>query len=572
MSPVRERASAGLVVAVATTSIATVLLPLAVPAAGATPTAAVAPVAATAATGVDTLTWAACPASSPEDEFYGMPRADVLCATVPIPLDHSDPGGRKVDVEIRRITAAGDRTGTVFGNPGGPGADARTLWYSAIDAAQDSPMDTIRRDHDLVVVQPRGLEGAGSLECAPDRAGELSAVAAAKACMDADSELVSSITTENLVRDHEYVRQAMGLGRITYFGYSYGTAIGMMYQTLFPESIERMLLDSSVGPTETWWYDFHRHQAENRHQARDYVLGWIAQNDATYDLGDTPLKVYRRIHELDLTEGRAAARFLPPPARPGDEIVGSLSGGSAGASAEPFTAGSADALTTGSARLDNAAAASSGAFNRDVEGAKGYFTVLDANSRNPSVWSDIAWIISAKIHGTVTDPPTPDELEEQVAEGLPVPVMTSDTQTYLTILNCNETAPPSGTPLAGVLLGSSDSVGSTREDSWALEEQTPYCLYPPSTVPPRIVANEMAAPPLILQSDHDPNTPGMFGPSTAAATGGTLVRIRGTVHCHFDTGNLRVDAVVLDYLHTGAVPEGLYLDTPVPAPEPAPWV
>lgn len=584
MSPIPVRVSAAVVRVTAAAALVTSLaspLPLAgaSPAPGNAPTAAPAAVPAAVRTtapastpaGVDTLTWNLCPADSEADARHGMPRADVLCASVPIPVDHSDPGGRTVDVEVRRITATQERTGTVFGNPGGPGADARNLWYSAIDAGQDSPMDVIRRTNDLVVVQPRGLEGAGALECLPDGAGEVGLPAAAKACMDADPDLVSSITTENLVRDHEYVRHAMGLGRITYFGYSYGTAIGMMYQTLFPDSIERMLLDSSVGPTGMWWYEFHRHQAENRHQARDYVLGWIARNDATYNLGDTPLKVYRRIHELDMSEGRAAARFLPPPAEPGDEVMGSLPLGSAGASAAPLTAGSADALTTGSARLDNAAGASSGAFDEQGEDAVGYFKILDGYSSSPAVWSDIAWVISAKIHDTLPDAPTPEELEEQIEEDTKTPVVTSDMVTYLTILNCNETAPPTGNPLAGALLGSSDSVGSTFEDTWALEEQTSYCLYPPSTVPPRIVANEMAAPPLILQADHDPNTPGMFGPATAAATGGTLVQIKGTVHCHFDTGNDAVDAVVLDYLRTGVAPAGLYLDTPVPEPEPAPW-
>lgn len=50
------------------------------------------------------------------------------------------------------------------------------------------------------------------------------------------------------------------------------------------------------------------------YRARDYVLDGIARHDATYDLGDTPLKVYQRIRELDLSEGRAASRFLHPPA------------------------------------------------------------------------------------------------------------------------------------------------------------------------------------------------------------------------------------------------------------------
>lgn len=558
--------SAGVLGAVA--AIATGVVASAVPLASAAPAAPVDPPGALAATvpPVDTLVWDRCLPDSARDLEVGLPRADVLCAIVPVPVDHADPDGRTIDVSVRRITASVERTGALFGNPGGPGADARDLWYSALDADEDSAVDAIRRHHDLVIVQPRGLEGSGALECLPEvGVDDHAPTVLAKWCMDTDPALVRSFTTENVVRDHELVRERMGLGRISFFGFSYGTALGMVYQTLFPDSIERMVLDSSVGPSDTWWYEFHQRQAENRHQARDYVLAWIAENDATYGLGDTPLAVYGRIRELDRTEGRAASRFLPPPAQPGDRVAGSLPAG-------PLTSGSVDAIATGSARVDNAALASSGAFDRDVEGAQGYFAVLDMFSRQPGEWSEIAWVISAKIHGTLPDPPSPEELEAMLETRSETPVVTSDMQTYLTILNCNETAPPRRSLLAGTQLGSSESVGSTGEDEWALREQSRYCLYPPSAEAPRIESNRMVAQPLIIQSDHDPNTPGMFGPATADATGGTLVRIRGTVHCHFDTGNEAVDEIVLRYLETGQAEPGQYLDTPRPAPGSPPWV
>lgn len=235
-----------------------------------------------------------------------------------------------------------------------------------------------------------------------------------------------------------------------------------------------------------------------------------------------------------------------------------------------MAAGSVDVLETGSVRAENAALASTGTFDSTPDDAVGYFWVLDLFSRSPDAWPDIAWAISEKIRGTATDVPTPEELEEQLEEETVRPPMTSDQQTYLKILNCNETAAPRTNLLAPALIGSSDSVGSTGEDVWALTEQTRYCPYPPSAVPPPVQPNAMAAPPLILQSGHDPNTPGLLGPRTAEATGGTLVRIRGTVHCHFDSGNQAVDDVVVEYLRTGRVPSDLYLDTPRPVPGPGP--
>lgn len=518
------------------------------------------------AAGIDTLDWSPCPADSPADRSADLPRADVLCATVPVPLDHDRPDGRTIDVTVERITATGERTGAVFGNPGGPGADARTLWYSALDGDDDAGTDRIRSNNDLVVVQPRGLDGSGALVCDIDPDAEsVSLDLIAKWCHDTDPELVGSFTTENVVRDHEVVRRAMGLDTIQFVGASYGTALGMVYQTLFPDSLERLVLDSSVGPSGLWWYDFHLAQAENRYQARNMVLDWIARNDDTYDLGRTALQVYWNIRELDRTEGADASRFLPPPAQPGDHVAGSVPAG-------PLISGSVDGINTGSVRLDNAALASTGAFDEQVDGAEGYFAVLDIASRSPDAWSDIAWGISARIHGAVPHAPTPEMLQRQLEEEGDVQIVTSMQALYLKILNCNETAPPPGGFLPEAQLGSSDSVGSTGEDVWALQERTGYCLFPPSTVPPRIVPNEMAAPPLILQSDADPNTPGELGPPTVAATGGTLVRLGGPVHCHFDTGNEAVDALVVDYLRTGDAPRDLYLEFTPPTPGPNPYV
>lgn len=534
---------------------------------GLTPTATTVP-PGTAMAGVDTVAWTPCPAESEVDEMFDLPRADVLCSSVSVPVDHDAVDGRRLEVEVRRITATGERTGTLFGNPGGPGADARELWYSALDGAHDDAIDEVRRNHDLVIVQPRGLEAAGALECSPggEDAGT-DYLARAKRCMDSDPEFVSSFTTENIVRDHEVVREAMGLERISFLGYSYGTAIGMMYQTLFPDRIERMVLDSAVGPTDFWWYEIDRQQAVTRHQARDYVMQWIADHDSTYQLGNTPLKVYNNIRALDRQEGSGASRFLPPPAQPEDGVPGSLDTGS-------LSTGSVDGLAAGSVRLDNAALASTGEFDREVEDSIRFFAMLDGVVGAPSKWSDVVWLISAGANGWLEGELAGDGLEELVEEQLAmqaeVPELTSDMDTYLLILQCNETAAPVRNPLAPALLGSSDAVGSTAEDVKNLEHQTAFCPFPPSTVPPRIEANPMVAAPLVIQADHDTQTPGMFGPATAAATGGTLVRVRGTVHCHFDTGNRAVDEVVLNYLRTGEVAQGQYLDTPRPTPGPVP--
>lgn len=53
-----------------------------------------------------------------------------------------------------------------------------------------------------------------------------------------------------------------------------------------------------------------------------------------------------------------------------------------------------------------------------------------------------------------------------------------------------------------------DSMGSATEGIWALQARAGHCLLPPIDRPPRIVADEMDAPPLILRADARPRPPG----------------------------------------------------------------
>ena len=41
--------------------------------------------------------------------------------------------------------------------------------------------------------------------------------------------------------------------QINYYGFSYGTYLGQVYATLFPERVRRMVLDSNVDPRRVWY-------------------------------------------------------------------------------------------------------------------------------------------------------------------------------------------------------------------------------------------------------------------------------------------------------------------------------
>lgn len=66
------------------------------------------------------LRWERCDTGGP---------ATFECAKVKVPLDYSDPGGRKFDLAISRVKASGakERHGVLLMNPGGPGVPGLTM-------------------------------------------------------------------------------------------------------------------------------------------------------------------------------------------------------------------------------------------------------------------------------------------------------------------------------------------------------------------------------------------------------------------------------------------------------------
>jgi pimeloyl-ACP methyl ester carboxylesterase len=186
------------------------------------------------------------------------------CADVEVPVDYDDPDGETLSVSVSRIPASGERIGALFMNPGGPGALATEF---AVGIAPALPSE-LTEHFDIVGVDPRGL-GASDIDCGGDFAelygGDYSIDEPSdeEELLDASQEYVdgcesqvgndvlASLGTENAARDIDAVRAAMGDDQLSYFGFSYGTAIGQMLAELVPERVRALVLDGVVelGPS-----------------------------------------------------------------------------------------------------------------------------------------------------------------------------------------------------------------------------------------------------------------------------------------------------------------------------------
>lgn len=188
------------------------------------------------------------------------------CGSVTVPVDYEDTGGDRVAIAMVRHpasndSATGDRTGSLLINPGGPGG-------SGVELAM-SPFlpDDVTAAFDIVGFDPRGVGASRNLTCGSDdeldealaavgnedpatitdaqsTALEDGAATLSEGCAEeVKANFLANMGTENVARDMEVMRAALGDEELTYLGYSYGTYIGQMYLYLYPDKVRAMVLD-----------------------------------------------------------------------------------------------------------------------------------------------------------------------------------------------------------------------------------------------------------------------------------------------------------------------------------------
>jgi len=187
----------------------------------------------------------------------------VQCATLRVPRDWARPDGETLDLAVARrpATGPGERIGTLFFNPGGPGAPGTAY-------VQGASLDPeLNRRFDIVSWDPRGVGGSAPVNCdghtdayreldwSPDDPAEqaqLESAAAAIAadCAAAHRDELDEVGTDATARDLDALRAAVGDEQVSFIGFSYGTYIGLRYAELFAPRVRAMVLDGVVDPTQ----------------------------------------------------------------------------------------------------------------------------------------------------------------------------------------------------------------------------------------------------------------------------------------------------------------------------------
>jgi pimeloyl-ACP methyl ester carboxylesterase len=251
-------------------------------------------------------TWGACPADVEDTSLE--------CATLDVPLDYRDPGGRTIEIAISRLasTKPEQRRGVLLTNSGGPGGPglgfpARLRELKLPQAVLDS--------YDVIGIDPRGVGHSTPVTCdltteqqtsniPPYADDDADVTARAKAVeviaeqcgSSASADVLPHISTANTARDLDQVRAALGEKTASYLGVSYGTYLGSVYTTLFPETTDRVVLDSAVGPHG--WDVNHSRLLGQGMEDRFPDFAAFAAAHPEYGLGSTPEQVRAKYHEL----------------------------------------------------------------------------------------------------------------------------------------------------------------------------------------------------------------------------------------------------------------------------------
>ena len=189
------------------------------------------------------------------------------CAAVQVPLDYDEPGGAAISIALVRLPATdpAHRIGSLFLNPGGPGGSGVAF---ALGAGPFLFTNEVRARFDLVGFDPRGIARSTALRCfGTPRQWEPFFVPFAfpltpeeeeawmnadlyldDACAQRGGRIIDHMSTANVARDLDVLREAVGDAKLTYYGVSYGSFLGQTYANMFPDTFRALVIDGVLDP------------------------------------------------------------------------------------------------------------------------------------------------------------------------------------------------------------------------------------------------------------------------------------------------------------------------------------
>ena len=174
-------------------------------------------------------------------------RASFTCAILEVPLDRADPGRGTLPLRVAVESEVSAERGVLLVLAGGPGQAGVPLVKRLVDSLGGDVVHAYR----IAVLDQRGT-GATALRCLDlQRAMGFSdltppSAEAVRSCARIVGNDREFYSTDDVVADLDQLRRALGAGRMTLYGTSYGTFVAEQYALAHPGRTRALVLDSVV--------------------------------------------------------------------------------------------------------------------------------------------------------------------------------------------------------------------------------------------------------------------------------------------------------------------------------------
>ncbi|WP_202805808.1 alpha/beta fold hydrolase [Actinopolymorpha alba] len=234
------------------------------------------------------------------------------CGTLEVPLDYRNPGGEQITIAVTRLKATDTarRIGSLALNSGGPGGSG---YLMPIDHVMTNAANArLNERYDLIGFDPRGVGYSTKVDCPPSDEGKGRTrndgptigplteeearqiydeqVRSNQTCSRYAPEFLGQLTAANIAKDMDRIRAALSERKLNVLALSWGTWLGSVYRTLFPNTVGRMWLDSIAIPRfSTLAFEQGRAEATERNCSR--MAAWMAKRHTAYGFGTPHKKV-----------------------------------------------------------------------------------------------------------------------------------------------------------------------------------------------------------------------------------------------------------------------------------------
>ena len=187
----------------------------------------------------------------------------LLCSTLKVPYSYQEDISKYFTLNLQMRKADTDSSvGYLLVNPGGPGFGGTSMLRSASYYFSQDILDNF----DLVAWDPRGTgESLPFVDCVDNfdkyfavdlspnsPADKKNLVDMAKefnaGCVERSGDILKYISTVNSAGDMDSIRKALNVEKISYFGFSYGSELGAVWSTLYPQTVRAAVLDGASDP------------------------------------------------------------------------------------------------------------------------------------------------------------------------------------------------------------------------------------------------------------------------------------------------------------------------------------